>query len=73
MLSLKNITNESQETSNLDVAINDPGGGTQKNVYTRRLHPKVQPLTLLYTIFHEKGAPFVYPLLPNVTPFTYLV
>ena len=30
-------------------------------------------LTLLYTTFHEKGSPFVYPLLPNVTPFTYLV
>ena len=30
-------------------------------------------LTLLYTIFHEKGTPFVYPLLTNGTPFTYLV
>ena len=70
---VKNFINESQETSNLDVAINDPGGGTQKNVYRRRLHPKVQPLTLLYTIFHEKGTPFVYPLLTNGTPFTDLV
>ena len=56
---VKNFINESQETSNLDVAIHDSGGGTQKNVYTRRLHPNVQPLTLLHTIFHEKGTPFV--------------
>ena len=28
------------------------------NFYTRRLLPAVQPLTLLYTIFHEKGTPF---------------
>ena len=27
----------------------------------------------LYTIFHEKGAPFVDLLLTNGTPFTYLV
>ena len=27
----------------------------------------------LYTIFHEKGNPFVYLLLTNGTPFTYLV
>ena len=37
------------------------------------LCPKVQPLTLLYTIFHEKGTPFVYLLLTNGTPFTNLV
>ena len=35
--------------------------------------PEVQLLTLLYTIFHEKGAPFVYILLTNCTPFTHLV
>ena len=28
------------------------------NFYTRRLLPAVQPLTLLYTIFHEKRYPF---------------
>ena len=28
------------------------------------------PLILLYTIFHEKGTPFVYLLLKNGTPFT---
>ena len=27
----------------------------------------------LYTIFHEKGAPFVDLLLTNGTPFTFLV
>ena len=43
------------------------------NFYTGRLHPEVQPLTLLETIFHEKGTPLVYPLLTNGTDFTYLV
>ena len=47
--------------------------GYSTNVYTGRLRPEVQPLTLLYTIFHEKSIPFVYLLLINGTPFTYLV
>ena len=37
-----------------------------------RLHPKVQPLTLLYTSFDRKGTPFIYPVLTNGNPFTYL-
>ena len=37
--------------------------GYSTNVYTGRLCPKVQPFTLLYTIFREKGTPFVYLLL----------
>ena len=49
------------------------GAGYSANFYTGRIRPEVQPLTLLYTIFHEKGAPFVYLLLTNGTPFTYLV
>ena len=36
--------------------------------YTGTLRPKVKPLTLLYTIFHEKGSPFVYLLLTKVSP-----
>ena len=48
-------------------------GGTQQFFFTRRLRPEFQPLTLSYTIFHEKGTPFVYLLLTNGTPFTYLV
>ena len=47
--------------------------GYSTNFHTGRLRPKVQPLTLLYTIFHEKGTPFVYFLLTNGTPSTYLV
>ena len=38
------------------------GGGYLVNVYTGRLLPEVQPLFLLYTIFHEKGTPFIYLL-----------
>ena len=48
------------------------GGDDSTNVYTGRLRPEVQLLTLLYTIFQEIGTPFVYPLLTNATPFTYL-
>ena len=51
------------------------GGGAGRystNVYSGRSSPEVQPLTLLYTMFHEKGAFFVYFLLTNGTPFTRL-
>ena len=35
---------------------------------------KIQPLTVLYTIFHEKGSPFVYlRSVTNGSPSTYLV
>ena len=56
--------------------ISGRGGGGEEfstNVYTGWLRPKVQPLPLLYTIFHEKGSPLVYLLSTNGTPFTYLV
>ena len=49
------------------------GGGYLRNVYTGRVRPEIQPLTLLYTSFHEKDTPFVYLLLTNGTPFRYLV
>ena len=49
------------------------GGGYSTNLYAGRPHPEVQPLTLLYTNFQEKGTPFIYLLLTNCTPFTYLV
>ena len=39
------------------------GWGYSTHFYAGRLRPGVQPLTLLYTIFHEKGTPFVYLLL----------
>ena len=45
----------------------------QTNVYTGTLRAEVQPLTLLFTIFHEKGSSFAYLLLRNGTPFTYFV
>ena len=43
--------------------------------YTGRLalRPEVHPLTFLYTIFHERGTPFVYLPWTNGTPFTYRV
>ena len=42
-----------------------------KKFYTGRFHPKVQPLTLLYTIFDGKGTPFVLVyFLSNDTPVT---
>ena len=38
---------------------NDPGEGSYQQSLIRvgRLYPKVQPLTLLYTIFHKKKVP----------------
>ena len=42
------------------------------HIHTRRLHPKAQPLTFLYTIL-EEGTPFIYLLLRKGTPFTYLL
>ena len=47
--------------------------GVLKKFLSGRLHPEVQPVTLLYTIFYENGNPFVYLLLANGAPFTYLV
>ena len=52
--------------------IYERGGGYSTIFYTGRLRPEVQSFTLLYTIFHEKGTPFVYLLMTNVTPFIYL-
>ena len=49
--------------------LSSPGGGGYS---IKRLRPKGQPLTPLFTIFHEKGTPFAYLiLLTNGTPFTY--
>ena len=43
-------------------------------LYTGRLRPEVQPLTLLYSIFDRNDSPFVYfPLTNGTTPLTYLV
>ena len=33
---------------------------TNQNENKKKKLQKIQPLTLLYTIFHEKGTPFVY-------------
>ena len=49
-----------------------PGGVLNKCLYREALLRGPTPY-LLYTIFHEKGTPFVYLLLKNGTPFTYLV
>ena len=54
------------------------GGGGGRGLLNKCLYGEapprlVQPLTLSYTIIHKKGTPFVYLLLTNGTPFTYLV
>ena len=42
----------------------------EQNFYTGRLRPEAQPLTLSYTIFHEKGTPSIYMYLAeNFTSF----
>ena len=47
-----------------------PGRQYSKKFSTGRLCPEVQPLTLLHIIVDRKGAPLVYLLLTNGTPFT---
>ena len=49
------------------------GRGYSTTLYTGRLRPKVQPLTLFYATFDRKGTHFLYLLLTNGTPFTFLV
>ena len=41
------------------------GGSTQQGFIQGGSTPEVQPLTLLYTIFNEKGTPFTYFLLTS--------
>ena len=42
--------------------------------YSKRLCSRDQSLTLLYVPFLDrKGTPFVYPVVTNGTPFTYLI
>ena len=48
------------------------GGEVLIKCLYKEARPEVQPVTLLYTIFHEKGTPFVYPLMNSGTPLTYL-
>ena len=51
-----------------------PWGGAYKTKFCRgSLRSEVQPFTLLHPIFERKGAPIIYLLLTNDTPFTYLV
>ena len=46
------------------------GGGDSTNFYTGRLCPEVQPLTLLYTIFHEKE-PLSYSFYWQMVPLSH--
>ena len=48
-------------------------GVLNKCLYRESPSNPLPQLTLLYTIFHEKGTPFVHLFLTNGTPFTYLV
>ena len=44
------------------------------NVYTGKLCPRSNPLPFYnHTIFHKKGTPFIYLLLSNGTPFTFII
>ena len=48
------------------------GGETLNKCLYKEARPGIQPVTLVYSIFPEKGTPFVYLLLKSGTPFTYL-
>ena len=54
--------------------VEDGGGGCKQQIFIRggRLRPKVQPLTLLYTIFDRKGT-FRIPHINKRYPFTCIV
>ena len=45
------------------------GGEVLKKCLYKEARPDGQPVTLVYTVFYEKGTPFVYLLLKNGTPF----
>ena len=52
------------------------GGLRNKCLYGEappRIVQLLQLFSYLFTIFHEKGTPFVYLLLTNDAPFKYLV
>jgi len=49
------------------------GGGGLNEVLNGEAPPRGPALTLLFTIFDRKDPPFVYLLLTNGIPFTYLV
>ena len=54
-------------------ALYDRGWEVLKKFYTGRSRPKVQPLSLLYTILDRKGTPFVFVyFLSNSTPFIHV-
>ena len=55
------------------LSIWNPGGGTQQMFIRGGSAPRSKHLSFLYTIFDSWGSPFVYLLLTNDTPFTYLV
>jgi len=46
------------------------GGGVLNKTLYEEARPRVQHLTLMYTILDRKGSPFVNPLVTNSTPFT---
>ena len=50
-----------------------PGGGVLNKCLYRKALPRGLIFYVLYTIFYKKGTPFVYLLLTNSSPFTYLV
>ena len=54
------ISQTSSYPLSLPLSFHALGGGYLTNVYTGRLRSEVQPLTLLYTIFHEKGTPLLW-------------
>ena len=49
------------------------GGGTQQLFIQGGSTPRSNPLPFYIPFFAEKGTPFIYLLLTNVTLFTYLV
>ena len=65
--SIKEIKEKNQ--TRVTVIQREGGGGYSQ----KRLSPGTNPLPFVCTILDRKGTPFVYPLVTNGTPFTYLI
>ena len=68
---MKHSIKEIKEKNQTRVTVTQRGGGG--GTHQRGSAPGTNPLPFVCTILDRKGTPFVYPLVTNGTPFTYLI
>ena len=72
--SIKEIKEKNQTTVTVTQRGGEGGGGGSHGSFIRRgSAPGTNPLPFVCTILDRKGTPFVYPVMTNGTPFTYLI